>query len=168
MRFVRVNPTRRITGAPPRILSLTGKRYSSRVDGLRFACRPGCTACCDVKGYVYLTEVDLVKAAALLRISPGAFERRYVYRTRHLLRLLKPRASQCHFLKNGGCSIHPAKPTQCRTFPFWPEHVGTRVSWNNLKEYCPGVGEGDMVPVQAVQRIANEMREAYPGMYAGS
>ena len=136
------------------------------MDGLRFTCQPGCTSCCGVSGFVYLTEQDLRSAAAFLGLSKRAFERRYVYRTRHLLRLRKPRNSQCHFLQDGGCAIHPAKPTQCRTFPFWPEHVGTRGGWRKLKSYCPGIGQGDFVPLQAVQRLANEMREAYPGMYA--
>jgi uncharacterized protein len=121
-----------------------------------------------VNGYVYLTGEDLRRAAAFLGLSKRAFERRYIYRTRHLLRLRKPRESQCHFLRNGGCAIHPAKPTQCRTFPFWPEHLGTRNGWREVKKCCPGIGQGDIVPLQAVQRLANEMREAYPATYPGT
>jgi uncharacterized protein len=103
--------------------------------------------------------------AAFLGMTERAFERKYVYRTRHLLRLRKPPASQCHFLTDNGCALHPAKPVQCRAFPFWPESVESRAAWRQLKSYCPGVGKGEVVPVEAVQRIANEMREAYPGMY---
>ncbi len=47
------------------------------------------------------------------------------------MRLRVPRRSHCHFLFDGGCAIHPAKPTQCRIFPFWPE----------LVESHEGVGE---------------------------
>jgi Fe-S-cluster containining protein len=136
------------------------------VNGFRFACQPGCTNCCCVNGYVYLTEQDLGRAAALLGVTKRCFERRYIYRTRHLLRLRKPRNAQCHFLKDGGCSIHPAKPTQCQAFPFWPELVGSRGGWRHAKSYCPGIGKGGFVPPDAVLRIANHMREAYPGMYA--
>ena len=46
-----------------------------------------------------------------------------------VLRLRKPRHSQCHFLGEDGCAIHPAKPTQCRVFPFWPELVGSPAAW---------------------------------------
>jgi Fe-S-cluster containining protein len=137
----------------------------SLVNGVRFACRPGCTSCCRVRGYVYLTEDDLRRAAAFLGVNQRSFERRYIYRTRHLLRLRKTRNAQCHFLQDGGCSIHPAKPTQCSAFPFWPELVGSRSGWRQLRTYCPGIGKGDFIPVQAVQRIANRMREAYPAMY---
>ncbi len=137
------------------------------VCGLRFTCQPGCTSCCSVTGYVYLTEPDLRSAAVFLGITKKAFERRYVYRTRHLLRLRKPRNAQCHFLKDGGCTIHPAKPTQCRLFPFWPELVASRDSWRRARAYCPGIGKGPAVSLDAALRIANRMREAYPGVYRG-
>ena len=84
---------------------------------IRFACQPGCTKCCDMEGFVYLTEADLNKAAKFLNLTPEEFEKRYVYRTAHQRRLRKPRASQCTFLTAEGCSIHSVKPTQCRLFP---------------------------------------------------
>lgn len=135
------------------------------VAGFRFICQRGCTRCCSVTGYVYLTGDDLKLAAAFLRLSPRTFERRYVYRTRHLLRLRKPRGSQCHFLTETGCVLHPAKPMQCRTFPFWPETVGSHAEWRKLKAYCPGIGKGALLPFDGALRIANQMREAYPEMY---
>jgi Fe-S-cluster containining protein len=137
------------------------------VDGFRFACRAGCTNCCRERGYVYITEADLKRAAAHLRMTAAEFERVYVYRTRHLLRLRKPRGAQCHFLREEGCSIHPAKPTQCRAFPFWPELVGDRAAWKKAARYCPGMGSGPLVTIVAAHRVANEMRESYPGMYDG-
>jgi uncharacterized protein len=63
------------------------------MDGFRFACIPGCTNCCRQTGYVYLTEEDLKRAAAFVGMSAAKFEAAYVYRTRHLLRLRKPRGS---------------------------------------------------------------------------
>lgn len=139
--------------------------YSSGVDRLRFACRRGCVDCCTEPGFVYLTEEDLKRAAALLRLTPREFEKRYVYRTQHLLRLRKPRGAQCPFLEPGGCRIHAAKPTQCRAFPFWPELIESAREWRKLGRRCRGVGRGPVIPAQAVQRIANEMREGYPSMY---
>ncbi len=138
------------------------------MDGFRFACQEGCTNCCRQQGFVYLTEADLKNAAAFLHISAAEFERTYVYRTRHLLRLRKPRGSQCHFLRDHGCSLHPAKPTQCRAFPFWPELVGSRKAWKAAGRYCPGIGTGTLVQIEAAHRIAADMRESYPGMYDDS
>ena len=131
----------------------------------RFECVPGCTNCCRVQGYVYLTEADLVRAAAFLRITPAEFETRYVYRTRHLLRLRKPREAQCAFLREAGCSIHPAKPTQCRSFPFWPELIEDRANWTEAAGSCPGIGRGPLVQIGTAMERANQMRVAYPHMY---
>ncbi|HOQ47144.1 MAG TPA: YkgJ family cysteine cluster protein [Bryobacteraceae bacterium] len=143
----------------------SGHCYAVSVGGFRFTCIRGCTACCDQRGFVYLTEADLKRAAAFLGMTARAFERLYVYRTRHLLRLRKPRASQCPFLTANGCSIHPAKPTQCRTFPFWPELVGDAAAWKETAQYCPGIGQGRLISIENVLRRANEMRESYPEMY---
>jgi Fe-S-cluster containining protein len=131
----------------------------------RFRCLAGCTKCCEAKGYVYLAEDDLKRAAALLGMSARAFEERYVYRTAHLLRLRKPRGAECPFLGEGGCRIHEAKPTQCRAFPFWPELVGSAREWRRAARECPGIGRGRRIPAEAALRIAGEMRESYPGMY---
>ncbi len=136
------------------------------MNGFRFSCKAGCTNCCQQQGYVYITEADLKNAAAFLGMKAAEFERKYVYRTRHLLRLRKPRGAQCHFLHEGGCSIHPAKPTQCRAFPFWPELVGDRKAWNEAGGYCPGIGAGHLVTIEAAHRVAVEMRESYPGVYS--
>jgi len=132
---------------------------------LRFQCQPGCTECCTQRGFVYLTEADLARMAAFLKITPGAFERQYVYRTSRLLRLRVPREAQCHFLREGGCSIHPAKPTQCRIFPFWPELVESRREWKKTAQYCPGIGKGPLVQIETALDQARQMREAYPKMY---
>jgi len=132
---------------------------------IRFACQPGCTRCCDQQGFVYLTGEDLLRAARYLRMSPAEFEKRYVYRTRHLLRLRKPRGRQCPFLLEGACAIHPAKPTQCRLFPFWPELVGSRRAWARAARLCPVIGQGPLIQIGTALETASEMEHAYPRLY---
>ena len=134
-------------------------------EGLRFECQPGCTACCEQKGFVYLTEADLVRAAAFVGMTAAAFERKYVYRTRRRLRFRVPREAQCSFLRDGGCSIHPAKPTQCRIFPYWPELIESKREWRKTARYCPGMGKGPLIQIQSARDQAREMREAYPEQY---
>jgi uncharacterized protein len=136
------------------------------MDGtLQWECQPGCMNCCQVTGYVYLTEADLQRAAAHLGVTASEFEARYVYRTRHLLRLRKPRGSQCHFLFEGGCRIHPNKPTQCRLYPFWPELVEDSAAWEGQRSICPGIGKGALIQIGTALEIADEMRRAYPATY---
>jgi hypothetical protein len=136
--------------------------------GLRFECQPGCTECCRQEGFVYLTEADLARAANFLGMRPKTFERKFIYRTRRRMRLRVPRAVRCHFLKDGGCSIHPAKPTQCRAFPFWPELVKSARGWRKTASFCPGIGKGPLVQIEAAQATAQEMRVALPWMYPES
>jgi Fe-S-cluster containining protein len=133
--------------------------------GLRFECQRGCINCCDQQGFVYLSEDDLTAAAKFVGLTRLRFEKKFVYRTRNFLRLRKPRNSQCHFLLEGGCAIHPAKPTQCRVFPFWPELVEDRKSWNETAKYCPGIGTGPLIQIGTALEIAEEMKSAYPEMY---
>ncbi len=133
--------------------------------GLRFACQRGCTVCCRQPGFVYLTEQDLERAAEFLHVTKREFERRYVYRTRNRLRLRVPRQSQCSFLTDEGCSIHEAKPTQCRVFPFWPELVESRREWRKAAGYCPGMDAGPLIKIETARNRAGEMRLAYPAMY---
>jgi Fe-S-cluster containining protein len=134
-------------------------------DGLRFECQPGCTACCEQKGFVYLTGDDVPRIAQFLGMTMAAFERKYIYRTRNRRRLRVPRDSQCSFLRDGGCSIHPAKPTQCRIFPFWPELLASRREWLKTAKYCPGMGKGPLIQISAAREQAQEMRTGYPEMY---
>lgn len=135
-------------------------------EGLRFECQPGCTECCRQKGFVYLTEADLKRAAAYLKMSAAAFEKKHVYRTRNRMRLRVPRDANCSFLLNDGCSIHPAKPTQCRIFPFWPELVESRRGWRKTARYCPGMDRGPLIQIEGVREQAREMRMAYPEQYS--
>jgi hypothetical protein len=118
-----------------------------------------------LKGFVYLSEDDLVRAARFLRVPVAEFEAKYVIRYRRLLRLRKPPDSQCHFLTTQGCSIHPAKPTQCRRYPFWPELVENRVAWIAEARKCPGIGKGNLVQIGTACETASEMKRAYPSLY---
>jgi Fe-S-cluster containining protein len=132
---------------------------------LRFACQPGCTKCCDVRGFVYITENDLQRIAAHVGLTPKVFEKKYVVRYKRMLRLRKPRHSQCHFLTEGGCSVHPVKPVQCRLYPFWPELVEQRINWEIERIACPGIGKGELIQIGEACETAAEMKTAYPAIY---
>lgn len=134
------------------------------MDGLRFTCIRGCTRCCEQEGFIYLTEDDVRRIAEFQGMTREAFEARHVYRTRRTRRL-RMRRGKCPFLLQDGCSIHPAKPTQCRLFPFWPELVEDRKQWARAGRYCPGIGAGKLVQIGTAMERASEMRTAYPSMY---
>lgn len=132
---------------------------------MRFACQPGCTKCCEQQGFVYLTEEDIPRLADYIGMTAEAFELRHVYRTKNQRRLRVPRHAQCEFLKEGGCSVHPAKPLQCRTFPYWPELVGNKTNWKKTAAWCPGIDQGELVNITEAREIAEEMRAGHPSLY---
>ena len=133
--------------------------------GFRFECQPGCTDCCTQQGFVYLNDADVARAAEFVGISVAEFEQRYVYRTRHKMRLRVAKHAHCYFLKDGGCGIHPAKPLQCRTFPFWPELIGSARAWQRTSKRCPGIGKGELVNIELARATAREMQEGLPELY---
>lgn len=93
------------------------------------------------------------------------FEERYVYATKNTRRLRKPKGSQCPFLGGRGCTVHPAKPTQCRLFPFWPEMIEDNKELTATAKWCPGIGSGKLVSIKTLEASAREMRSAYPEQY---
>ena len=133
---------------------------------LRFSCQAGCIRCCDKKGFVYITEDDLLRIAAFLGLEPADFESRFVYRTRHRLRLRSPRRGNCHFLTPTGCSIHPVKPEQCRAYPFWPEILASRDRWLAESQACPGIGLGHLYQIETPLETAARMKKVYPWQYS--
>ena len=129
-----------------------------------FECQRGCTNCCTHSGHVWVTEDDIERIAAYLGRDRANFEKRYIYRSKQGPRLTVPNVHSCHFLVEGGCSIHEVKPLQCRVFPFWPENVANRASWKKLRRYCPGIGVGPLVQISSVRNQAQSYRDAFPDL----
>jgi Fe-S-cluster containining protein len=129
-------------------------------DGLRFACQPDCGRCCsnhDEYAYVYLDGDDLPRLAALCGLSIDEFERRYTVEDDGwtVLRMDRP---ACPFLDGARCTVYEARPTQCRTFPFWPEHLASRRAWKRVARFCPGIDRGETHPLKVIRELAREPR----------
>ena len=125
---------------------------------MKFKCLESCGGkCCNANwdksaGFVFLTQKDRNRLSSFLGqtlsefalLGEFAFTRFTSRRTRQWF--LKDSRPACRFLKDGKCSVYQARPTQCRTFPFWPELIDPNmVKLEKLKEFCPGIGEGDEV-----------------------
>jgi Fe-S-cluster containining protein len=131
---------------------------------MRFSCQPGCTRCCTQEGWVYLSAEDVPRLAEFLGMNVTEFQRQYIYSTKYTSRL-RQRQGKCPFLQSEGCSVHPAKPTQCRTFPFWPELIEDEKELEAAAQWCPGIGKGDFVSIETLEESARQMRKAYPRDY---
>ncbi|MGQ0553058.1 MAG: YkgJ family cysteine cluster protein [Planctomycetota bacterium] len=136
----------------------TGPWYRA---GLRFECT-ACGKCClnhgDGYEYVFSTRRERAAIAASLDLNLAQFETRFTERVGGDLSF-KSRDGGCIFLEGGRCSIYALRPSQCRTFPFWPELLRSEAVWNkDVAAFCPGVGQGPVHNLAAIQETARQAR----------
>jgi Fe-S-cluster containining protein len=128
-------------------------------EGLRFECTQ-CGQCCTRRGeygYVYLNDREVVAIARHLGLLPMEFRRRYTFVDEYgwTQIVLEDR---CVFLDpaTNRCRVYPARPTQCRTFPFWRDLVVDGGWSDEARALCEGIGRG---PLHQIEDVAPLMRE---------
>lgn len=130
-------------------------------NGLRFECT-ACGKCCvnhgDGFNYVYSTREERRAIAKQLGISLASFDRDYCEKVgAHLSFISEDNA--CVFLEDGKCSIYEHRPSQCRSFPFWPELVASEDTWEeDVASFCPGVGQGPVHDPEAIRQVMRRVR----------
>ena len=131
-------------------------------DGLKFECQ-GSGNCCTSHGefgFVFLTLEDRRRFAKHLNISTATFTRQYCDMRDGVWHLKEdPKQPDCMFLKNKRCSTYEARPTQCRTWPFWPEVLNPKAWKGEVASFCPGVGKGKLWSKEEIEVIAAEDAE---------
>ena len=113
--------------------------------GIRFECQGSGRSCVSHGefGNVYLTLEDRQRMAKVLKMSVSRFTRKYCERIGGIYRLKEQKADKsCTFLEEKKCQIYEGRPTQCRTWPFWPEVMGAKLWKKEVADFCPGVGRG--------------------------
>ena len=72
-----------------------------------------------------------------------SFPPRFVRRVGQRYSLIEKPGGDCIFWdKSAGCTVYPARPVQCQTWPFWPENVETPRRLGACARVCPGSGQG--------------------------
>lgn len=129
--------------------------------GLRFECTQ-CGECCWTRGaysHVYLTTGDLENLAKATGTTVKEARERFTFRDENGWTELDFSGGRCVMLNadTNLCTIYDLRPTQCRTFPFWPEMI-RRGAWTaEAKRICEGVGQGRVVPKEeAAKRLADQ------------
>lgn len=121
-------------------------------EGIRFQCQ-GSGQCCVSRGefgFVYLTKDERQKMAAFLDMPTAAFTRKFCKKTDGVWHLKDGKGPECVFLKGNRCEVYKVRPTQCRTWPFWPEVMGAKQWAKDVESYCPGVGKGRLIKADEI------------------
>ncbi|MSQ97441.1 MAG: YkgJ family cysteine cluster protein [Gemmataceae bacterium] len=127
--------------------------------GLRFECTMCGRCCTGAPGFVWVSDEEVATIAEFLHEpleQVTAMHTRIVERGRSLRESAN---GDCVFYdKQAGCTIYPARPAQCRTWPFWENNLATPMEWQHTCEVCPGSGQGDLIQVEEITRRLNVIR----------
>ncbi|MBU1190796.1 MAG: YkgJ family cysteine cluster protein [Gammaproteobacteria bacterium] len=130
---------------------------------IRFECTQ-CGRCCSGGGdyHVFLSAKEAERIRELLQLSVDWFKRRYLQKLDSGELTVRLNADgRCSFLDAAGqCSVYAARPTQCRTYPFWPELLRSKSAWRAEAARCEGIERGATVPLAQV-RAALTAQRAY-------
>ena len=107
---------------------------SDEGQGRAFVCQQ-CGVCCRWEGHVLLTEEDIARMAAELKLSEDAFIEQYTLLAdnRRQLSLTEYPDGRCIFLGDNHCLHYAVRPEQCRSFPH---------AWR-VTEGCPALDKMD-------------------------
>lgn len=124
--------------------------------GLRFRCTQCGNCCSGAPGYVWVTEADIAAIAEYLAVPRGEVRLLHTRPVGGRISLTEFANGDCTFLDPAThrCRIYPVRPEQCRTWPFWRSNVASPEAWARTGETCPGAGQGDFVPVEAIEALA--------------
>ncbi len=120
-------------------------------DGLAFSCTR-CGACCrGGPGYVWVSLQEIEELARYRGEKPPQFSKKFVRRVGDRLSLIEQPGGDCIFWDSqAGCTVYPARPVQCQTWPFWPENVETPEDWKRTTRVCPGSGQGRVYKAEEI------------------
>ena len=121
--------------------------------GLRFECTQCGNCCSGGPGAVWFTAEEAEGMARALGVTVDQFIERYTRRVggrRSLKELVRNGQHDCVFLDRDSrpgkaiCQLYKSRPSQCRTWPWWPENVESPEAWEATKRRtpCPGMGNG--------------------------
>jgi Fe-S-cluster containining protein len=122
--------------------------------GLHFQCT-GCGDCCTgAPGYVWVNKAEIEALAELLKMDVDKFQKKYVRLIGIRKSLLEFKNGDCVFFDNErrGCKVYDARPSQCRTWPFWDSILHSPEAWDETADHCPGCNRGPLVAFEEIER----------------
>lgn len=144
-------------------------------DGLNFTCSQCGNCCTGGPGYVWISKQEIIRLGEFLKISPEQVVEQYcrkvggkftldekrgpggsydcIFLTEHKVKV-RPAGSDAEITETRrGCSIYPVRPLQCRTWPFWPENLSSKVVWDRAGKRCHGINNGRRFTIEQIHEI---------------
>ena len=130
-------------------------------DGLGFQCSMCGNCCTGAPGAVWFDDVEAREMASAMGMKVREFMRRFTRRLNGKFSLKERQTRHgydCILLDRETqpgralCRVYRARPTQCRTWPWWSENLVSRAAWDHAMEAtpCPGMGKGPVVPLAEI------------------
>ena len=143
------------------MLVIDGKEWWRQ--GVRFQCQ-GSGKCCTSHGefgYVFLTKEDRKRFAKHFKMRTAEFTKKYCERDGEVWRLKESIGNpDCIFLDGKKCGVYTARPSQCRTWPFWPEVMSAKTWAKEIVSFCPGIGKGELVSGADIEKsLRNQLKQ---------
>jgi Fe-S-cluster containining protein len=90
-----------------------------------------------------------------LELALDEFGRRFLRRVGNRYALLdRSTTGDCVMLENGRCTIYADRPAQCRSFPFWAQHLRSLEAWADAGRDCEGISPSSpIVSFEAIERL---------------
>lgn len=95
--------------------------------------------------------------AKLLKMTTLQFTKKFCTKTDGVFHI-NDTGSDCLFLLNKKCTVYAARPTQCKTWPFWPETMSAKAWKKDVVNFCPGVGKGKVWSAQEISKNIDEQQ----------
>jgi len=132
-----------------------------------------CGRCCagPGEGYIWVTRPEIQIIADFLKISVEQLRRKFLKRVGLRITIIEHSGTKdCIFLNHGfgfrqsggprrlqgcqkRCMIYPVRPSQCRSWPFWPSNLTSPDTWNKAAQKCPGIDRGRFYSYEEIEKI---------------
>lgn len=125
--------------------------------GLKFSCQ-SCGKCCQGPGgYVWLNEQEISCFSEKIGISEKEFLKKYVRNAYGRYALIDNNLGACIFMnEDGTCKYYNERPSQCKTFPWWPEIIENKEEWESNPYNCPGIGIGRLYTEEEIEEALKD------------
>jgi uncharacterized protein len=117
--------------------------------GIRFECRHCGTCCTGDPGIIRISLQEIEFLSNFLKLSIPDLTRIYLRPLASGFSIAEESDGRCRFYDQG-CRIYPARPLQCRSYPFWFSQMRSMLEWKKTLFQCPGIGNG---PLYSRERI---------------